>query len=211
MRYPNANLPLLPSFEDHLNEWFGRKSTPIWVTEYGFQTKPGEPKGVTPAQQASYMRTAVGMVRDMPFVQMFIWFIVRDDATSTWQSGVLYQNSLEKPSANTFPALARLVDGRNPVATVTAGTSRPVVKLPAFEFAALSGPGTGIFSTVKAYLNGKLIGVSQPPPAPVMPSGYVSIPTPIPRVAKGAVYIVSFELSDANGNRSYRYVTVGGG
>lgn len=210
MRYPNANLPLLPSFEDHLNEWFGRKSTPIWVTEYGFQTKPSEPKGVPPAVQASYMRTAVAMVRDMPYVQMFIWFIVRDDPTSTWQSGVLYRDGLEKPAANVFPTLARLVDGRNPVVSVRGGTSRPVVKLPAFEFAARSGPGARIFSTVKAYLNGKLIGVSQPPPVAVTPSGWLSIPTPITRVAKGATYVVSFELSDANGNRSYRYVSIGG-
>ena len=55
MRYPNANLAMLPLFEKHLDKWFGRTSTPIWVTEYGFQTKPGEPKGVAPARQAAYV------------------------------------------------------------------------------------------------------------------------------------------------------------
>lgn len=210
VRYPNANLPQLPLFEEHLNLWFGRKTTPIWVTEYAFQTKPGEPRGVTPAQQAAYMRTAVAMVTRMPYVKMFVWFILRDDPTAGWQSGVLYRNSSEKPSARVFANLAAGVDGRNVVMTVPHGTARPVVKVPAFELAARGGPGAKVYSNVKAYQNGKLIGVSQPPPAAVAASGYVSIRTPIPSVAKGVDYVVSFELSDAKGNRLYRYASLGG-
>ncbi len=210
MRYPNANLPLLPSFEDHLNDWFGRTSTPIWITEYAFQTKPGERKGVAPAKQAAYLRTAVSMARRMPYVQMFVWFIFRDDPTSTWQSGVLYRNGREKPAAKVFPVLAGLVDGRNRVVTVRSGTRRPVVEVPAFEFAARGGPRAKVYSTVKAYLGGKLVAASQPPPAAAAPSGYVRIRTPIPRVRKGRDYVVSFELSDSHGNRIYRYMAIGG-
>jgi hypothetical protein len=210
MRYPNVNLPGLPSFEQHLNEWFGRRSTPIWITEYGFQTKPVERRGVTPAQQAAYLRTAVSMARTMPYVQMFVWFVFRDDPASTWQSGVLYRNGKEKPAANVFPVLARLVDGRNRVVTVRSGTRRPVVAVPAFEFAARGGPRAKVFSTVKAYLGGKLVAASQPPPAAASPSGYVRIRTPIPRVVKGRDYVVSFELSDSHGNRIYRYMSIGG-
>jgi Cellulase (glycosyl hydrolase family 5) len=210
MSYPNANLPMLASFEDHLNEWFKRKSTPIWVTEYGFQTRPQERRGVAPAQQAAYLRTAVSMIRKLPFVKMFIWFIFRDDPSSSWQSGLLYQNGLEKPAAEVFPSLAGEVDGRNPIVMVRSGTIHPVVKVPAFEFAARGGRLEAVYSTVKAYLNGKLIGVSQPPPVRAGASGYLSIPTPIPRVVKGADYTVSFELSDSKGTRIYRYVSIGG-
>jgi hypothetical protein len=210
VRYPNANLPMLPMFEQHLNSWFNRKSTPIWVTEYGFQTKPGERKGVAPARQAAYLRTAVAMARRMPFVQMFVWFIFRDDPTSGWQSGVLYRNGREKPAANVFPNLAASVDGRNRVVTVRSGTRRPVVEVPAFEFAARGGPRAKVFSTVKAYLGGKLVSASQPPPAAASASGYVRLRTPIPRVVRHYEYVVSFELSDSHGNRIYRYVTIGG-
>jgi len=210
MHYPNANLPLIPSFEDHLNEWFRRKSTPIWITEYGFQTRPGERNGVAPAKQAAYLRTAVSMARKMPYVQMFVWFVFRDDPSSTWQSGVLYQNGLEKPAANVFPALARLVDGRNRVVTVRGGTRRPVVDVPAFEFAARDGPRAKVYSTVKAYLGRKLVAGSQPPPVAATPSGYVRIRTPIPRVVRNYDYVVSFELSDSHGNRIYRYVSIAG-
>lgn len=210
VRYPNANLPMLPLFEEHLQKWFKRKDVPIWVTEYGFETKPGEPHGVTPARQAAYLRQSVAMVRKMPYVQMFIWFIFRDDPSSTWQSGLLKRNGLEKPAANVFPNLASEVDGRNPVVRVRSGTRHPVVTVPAFEFAARRGPGAKVFSTVKAYLGGKLVRASQPPPAAVNPSGYVSIRTPIPRVVKNNEYLISFELTDSKGNRAYRYVSLAG-
>jgi aryl-phospho-beta-D-glucosidase BglC (GH1 family) len=210
VRYPNANLPQLPSFEDHLNQWFGRKTTPIWITEYAFQTKPAEPRGVTPAQQAAYLKTAVTMASRMPYVKMFIWFILRDDPTAGWQSGVLYRNSSDKPAAHVFADLANQLDGRNVVVTVRHGTSRPLVEVPAFELAARGGPGARVFSTVTAYLHGKVVGISQPPPTPVAASGYVGIRAPIPSVVKGGDYIISYALSDAKGNKLYRYVSLGG-
>jgi hypothetical protein len=209
VRFPNVDLPQLPAFEDHLNQWFGRKSTPIWVTEYGFETKPGEPKGVTPAQQATYLKQSIAMVRNMPYVQMYIWFIFRDDPTSTWQSGLLYENSAEKPAANVFPALASSYDARNPIVTVRAGATQPVVQIPVFQIAAKNGPGATVFTTARAYVNGKLIGVSQPTAA-VTRTGYVSLPTPIPRVAKGVTYTVTFEMADVNGDRVYRNATIAG-
>src|SRR5581483_6417931 len=109
--WPNVTLSQLPKFEESLDKWFHR-TVPIWITEYGFETKPGEPKGVTPAQQASYLKASTAMVRQWPFVTMYIWFIFRDDPTSTWQSGLLYHSNAEKPAANVFPALARLFDAR---------------------------------------------------------------------------------------------------
>jgi hypothetical protein len=208
-RFPNVNLPQIPQFESNLNAWFHRKETPIWISEYGFETKPGEPKGVTPSQQVAYLKQSVTMARNMTYVTMYVWFIFRDDPTSTWQSGLLNTNSSEKLAANVYPALARLVDGRNPILTVRSGTSQPLVSIPVTELAARDGAGAMVFSTARAYLNGNLIGVAQPSSV-VTTSGYVSLPAPIPSVVKNVTYVVSYELSDVNGNRLYRYVTIGG-
>ena len=52
VQWPNVALTSLPQFETSLDTWFGRKNIPVWITEYGNETKPGEPKGVTEAQQA---------------------------------------------------------------------------------------------------------------------------------------------------------------
>jgi len=46
VRYPNVTLTSFPEFEKDLDAAFGRKNIPLWVTEYGHETKPGEPKGV---------------------------------------------------------------------------------------------------------------------------------------------------------------------
>ena len=55
--FPNVNLPQIPAFDKKLQQWFKRKlPVKIWITEYGFETKPGEPKGVTNAQQAAYAK-----------------------------------------------------------------------------------------------------------------------------------------------------------
>src|SRR5581483_6353226 len=78
VRWPNVTLSQLPKFESSLEKWFHRV-VPIWITEYGYETKPGEPKGVTTAKQAAYARTALNIAANDPRVTMFIWFIVRDD------------------------------------------------------------------------------------------------------------------------------------
>ena len=62
VRYPNVSLALLPTFETNLKKLFHRE-VPIWVTEYGYQTKPGQPHGVTNAQQAAYAKQALAFAR----------------------------------------------------------------------------------------------------------------------------------------------------
>ena len=63
VRWPNVALTSLPQFETSLDTWFGRKNIPIWITEYGNETKPGEPNGVTEAQQAAYVPQAIGIAK----------------------------------------------------------------------------------------------------------------------------------------------------
>jgi hypothetical protein len=104
-RWPNVTLANMPRFESSLSQWFKRK-VPMWVTEYGHETKPEEPKGVTYAQQTSYVRTALRYVAGDPNVEIFIWFILRDDPTSAWQSGLVQRDGAKKPSFGAFSGLA---------------------------------------------------------------------------------------------------------
>ena len=91
VRYPNVAFSTMKQFESDLDKWFGRKNIPVWVTEYGNETKPGEPKGVTEAQQAAYVPQAISFAKKDARIPMFIWFVFRDSAGSPWQSGV-YRN-----------------------------------------------------------------------------------------------------------------------
>ncbi len=47
VKWPNVSLASLPRFDDSLKTWFKRKSVPIWVTEYGHQTRPEDALGVS--------------------------------------------------------------------------------------------------------------------------------------------------------------------
>ena len=66
VRYPNVNLVQIPTFDRDLDKWFKRKVTAIWITEYGFQTKPGQPKGVTPATAGRLREAGVRDRQEVP-------------------------------------------------------------------------------------------------------------------------------------------------
>src|SRR5262249_9795295 len=111
VRWPNVTMTQLGRFESALRRWFG-KSVPIWITEYGYETRPS-PHGVTEAQQATYAKQAFDMAKSDPNVTMFIWFMFRDDPTSNWQSGLLRslaRGGGPKQLYDTFGALAEAVD-----------------------------------------------------------------------------------------------------
>jgi len=206
VRWPNVTLSQLSRFEQELDRWFGRKNIPIWITEYGFETQPDEPKGVTWAQQATYVRQTLTLLRRDPRITVFIWFILRDDPTSTWQSGLISRAGREKPASNVFSGLAKALDARNPIATFKAGVTNPIVRVPAFEFAALSGVGALVGATVKVYNSGRLAAVSQPTTT-VAFDGWVSFRVPL-RTERGGRYSVTFDMNDQNGNRLFRTATI---
>jgi hypothetical protein len=206
VRWPNVTLKQLPMFETSIDTWFGRKNIPIWITEYGYQTKPQQPKGVSYAQQSAYMKTALTVARNDPRVQMFIWFIFRDDPTSTWHSGVVEQGGAKKPAFSTFTAMAKLLDGRNPIVQVKGGVPNPVVRVPLIELRTRDAAGAQIGATVRAFLGSQLLGVSQPSTT-LSIDGWASFPVPITPVA-GKTYSVAIDVNDASGNTVSRTVTM---
>ncbi len=126
VRYPNVTLESMPRFEKDLDAAFRRKNVPIWITEYGNETKPGEPKGVTEAQQAAYIRR-VAMARKDTRVQMFIWFVMQDSQGSLWQSGIYRQDGTSKPAHRVFARAAPPLNPVNGKETVKGGTRNPTL------------------------------------------------------------------------------------
>jgi hypothetical protein len=88
-----------------LNRLYGRKR--LWITEYGYQTRPPDRLfGVTPALQARYVRQAVQVARKTRRVDMFVWFLIRDERRlSGWQSGVISARGKRKPAFRAFQRL----------------------------------------------------------------------------------------------------------
>ncbi len=207
VRFPNVNLVQIPTFDNDLSRWFKRRSTPFWITEYGFQTKPGQPKGVTPSKQAAYVKQSLAIARKYPSVQMFVWFIFRDQPVSAWHSGLLNENATRKPSFAAFVAAARPFDVRNPTVNVKPGTSNPTVRLPVWELLARDGPGAVVGSTISVVYRGKTVGVAQPQTR-IGVDGYVSFRLPLPKAKLNGLYKAFLKIGDANGNSVERTATV---
>jgi putative glycosyl hydrolase len=91
-----------------LNQLYGHKR--IWITEYGYQTKPPDSVfGVTYAKQAQYLTQAVAIARANPRVDMMLWFLLRDEQSlGGWQSGLLTLAGAQKPA---FAAFSRAAGG----------------------------------------------------------------------------------------------------
>ena len=203
-----STLAQLPRFEDTLQQLVRTGRVPIWITEYGYETKPGEPKGVT-LGAAGGVRCGRPQrsPRDDPNVQMFIWFILRDDPTSAWQSGLVDRDGTKKPSFNAFATLAYRYDARNPQIIVRAGVDEPDWSS---SLRSSSGhapePGRRSGMTIAVYDKGKVIKTAQPV-ATIGADGWVSFRAPL-KTVKGHNYIVTIKAGDVHGNQVNRSVLV---
>ena len=141
VRWPNVSLASLPAFEKSLDKWFARKNVPIWITEYGHETKPDK-RGISTALQRTYLSKAFSIARKDARVQMFIWFILSDRKTVPWESGLLTASGAPKPAFALFGALSRSVDARNSIVLVRG--ANPLVRvsaLPMGYYSPLGSPG----------------------------------------------------------------------
>jgi hypothetical protein len=94
-----GNIGLL---QKEVRRLFGPKR--FWITEYGYQTMPPRDAfGVTYAQQAKYLKQAWKKAKANRTIDMFIWFLYKDDSKpGGWQSGFVTQRNTKKPSFNAF-------------------------------------------------------------------------------------------------------------
>jgi len=85
-----------------LTSYWGHK--PLWLTEYGWQTNPPDKQqGVSWAKQAAYLKQAYTIARANPRIDMFIWFLLKDEPNiAGWQSGLMTASGTAKPSFKTF-------------------------------------------------------------------------------------------------------------
>ncbi len=202
VRYPNVTLSTMPRFEKDLRKWYHR-IVPIWITEYGHETKPGERKGVTLATQAKYAKQALGIARKDPNVQMFVWFTFRDSSGNPWQSGLLQPSGAAKPSYSAFGAVARLTDGIS--ANVRAGR-KPTVTLYFPTLSYYNAAGTPIGMTYSIRDGAKPVAVEQPV-EPMRANQSLSIPLAFTPVKKHT-YTVTVTANDPNGHTETRVATL---
>ena len=196
VRYPNVTLSTLPQFEKDLKKWFHR-AVPIWITEYGHETKPGEPHGVTNAVQAKYAKQALQIAAKDPNVQMFIWFTFRDSAGNPWQSGLEGPSGAPKPSYAAFKSVATPIDGVSQ--SVRAGSTASVkLYFPLLYSAQGTGGSIGVTFWVNDLTAGKAVTTGQPV-ATLQADQSATIPLAFTPV-KGHTYSVLVMANEINGH-----------
>ncbi len=85
------------------------RSMRIWVTEYGYQTNPPDRNlGVSFSEQAQYLRVSYDYLRRTRRVDVYIWFLLRDESRlEGWQSGLFTVDGKRKDAREVFERLAR--------------------------------------------------------------------------------------------------------
>jgi hypothetical protein len=186
---------------------------PIWITEYGHQTRPPESFGIPWSTQAKYVAQAIGIAKKLPFVNMFIWFVYQDDPGQPWESGLYTQGGVPKASSpSRFEAAAKPLDARDPVLNVKRGTLTPLVNLIVRRYCANDAAGSivGMTWRIFAGTSTKLLAVGQQSASlkrDCSIDARIRFKSP---VAKGKTYTATFALNDRNGIVLSRKVTIRG-
>jgi hypothetical protein len=210
VRWPNVTLGSLPLLEENLTRWFKRETVPIWVTEYGHETKPPDTIGVSYAKQAAYIRQSIAIAKTYPFVTMFIWFVYQDDQGQPWESGVYTSDGIAKGgSPPRFSAAARPLDARNATFQFRRGTVTPLVTLYTRRYCVSNTAGTPIGVTWRVSLSGRLVGVGQQS-SPLGTDCTITVRLRGFAVARNKSYAATFELNDINGIVLTRRLTIRG-
>ena len=190
---------------------FKRKSVPIWITEYGHQTRPEDSLGIPYSQQAAYIQQSISIAAGFPFVNMFIWFVYQDDQGQPWDSGIYTRGGAPKgTSPARFTASARPLDARNGLALVRAGTLTPLLNVYTRRYCANDTSGTPIGMTWRVFKAGRLISVGQQTAPLRIDCSIAARVTVKGGVAKGISYTVTFAMNDRSGVIVNRRITLRG-
>jgi hypothetical protein len=201
VKWPNVTMTRIDQFGDSLQKLFKRR-VPIWITEYGEQTRPQFAGGVTYAQQAKDARKAMQMAADSPYVEMFVWFTIRD-SPATWQSGLFTSAGTKKPAYGTFSATAKGLDGWTQIVKPNVN---PKVKVYVPFIAYHNRPGALLGVTYRVFSGKKLIQVQQLR-AKLARDGSVNFVAKF-KPAKGKEYLVTADVGDKGGQHHKRTVAL---
>jgi hypothetical protein len=91
-----------------ISKYYGPKH--LWITEYGYQTDPPKKTlyGTSWKNQAAWLKQAALIARRNPRIDMFLWYLVKDEPQlNGWQSGLMTASGQKKPAWNAFLSLPR--------------------------------------------------------------------------------------------------------
>ena len=206
-RFPNVTVAQLPQFEKNLDTWFKRKSIPIWVTEYAYQTRPPGNLGVTPLKQALYLTQGLTTLERDARVKIIVWFTFGDTPGNPWKSGVVGVSGAAKPALTAFTRNAATVTSRNNTVAISSKRSVQAIRLPALPIAYYEGVGARVGINWRLLTprgasitaNTQLVTVGR--------DGWVTLPVTF-RPNRGSSYVLKVNGADHDGHPLVTKVTL---
>jgi hypothetical protein len=196
--WPDVTMPQVARFRAAVAEWFDRPGLPLWISEFGYQTRTGAAGGVTPAAQARYLAWAFRAARSDPGVRMFVWFVLRDRGNVPWKGGLQGEGGRPRPGFAHFNAMAHRVDARNPVQSVRTERPNPLVTVPMRRLGWFDEPGANVGLTYSVFRAGRLVVVGQTG-APLRREATVAF-RPLFWPVAGNRYVLFVRAEDIHGN-----------
>ena len=204
--YPEVRLTNIDKFGASLQQWFHRR-VPIWVTEWAEQTAPeyhqGGISGISYAQQARDVKTALQLAQASPYVEMFIWFVFRDSDSKTWFSGIEKKTGVKKPAFNVFAAAAKNVDGQS-IVVAPNHTFKAKIYVPLLSYYDTPGSPVGV---TWAVFQGKGVAAEAQPRVTLSADQTVNFTVNF-KPAKGVTYTMTVNVNDKHGWKVKRTVTL---
>ena len=109
------------------NSYGSRKRFPLYLTEFGYQTRPPDPQGVSPRKQAEFINLAEYMAWRNRRVRTLSQFLLRDGGAPiglTFQTGLRTREGSRKPAYDAY-RLPLWVSGKGARKRIW-GVARPV-------------------------------------------------------------------------------------
>jgi hypothetical protein len=181
--WPSVGLKELGRFQRAVGAAFRRPDVPVWVTEYAQSTT-----AVSPGRQAADLRRAIDLARGVPYVDMFVWLMLRDHRGEPWQSGLV-----GKPGYAAFRAAAAPLDPRNADVDVDTREAVHLLRVPALELR-WHLPTASVVGVTARVGDCSPVEIS----AKIGRAGWVVVPVGL-RPQPGVRYRLDLRIADAHG------------
>jgi hypothetical protein len=177
-----ADTPRLTKTLDRARAVYGAKrKLGIWLTEYGYQTKPPDPFGVSPSRQAAYLNEAEYLAYRSSRIRSWSQFLLVDDGPiasepqnsprywGTFQTGLVGLDGARKPSyaAYRLPVFVPRATNRSGRFTVWGGLRPAANSTKQRAVIQFRRGGSGSFATVKSF-------------STITPRGYFQVTVRVP-------------------------------
>jgi hypothetical protein len=202
--YPEVRLTNINKFGASLQQWFHHR-VPIWVTEWAEQTAPeySQGGGISHAQQAADVKTALQLAQASPYVEMFVWFVFRDSTDKTWFSGIETKTGARKPAYTAFARTAKSIDGQSIVVAPNRVFTAKIT-VPLFSYYDTPGAPIGVTWSV---FEGKAVAALGQPRVRLSANQTVTFTVKF-KPAKGVTYTMTINANDKHGWKVKRTIAL---